>query len=255
MIGANDSSKANRLVNYFPDYENTNGIFQIMVEYGAPWDSGIAQDMDIAYFTMYSGIKTPSQFVIINSTDGEAKSNLIAKLLWNLFGKNWKHLWDAYNTEYTPIDNYSIKEVTQRNETDKRDIKRTTSNSQNTDTTDTMTYGQQIVTDDTISQYNYGFNSTEQVPTHVQKDDNAETHSGTDKDVIDTDITSAGTDDTVDNDTINEQIQRTRSGNIGQTSYQDLLRQEFELWRWNFYTQVFNDVDRFLTLSVFCPVD
>lgn len=44
---------------------------------------------------------------------------------------------------------------------------------------------------------------------------------------------------------------RERSGNIGQNTYQELLRQEFELWKWNFYQQVFSDCDRILCLSVF----
>lgn len=58
-------------------------------------------------------------------------------------------------------------------------------------------------------------------------------------------------DDTTDNLVEKEDILRTRKGNIGQNTYQELLRQEFELWKWNFYKRVFEDCDTFLTLSIY----
>ena len=38
------------------------------------------------------------------------------------------------------------------------------------------------------------------------------------------------------------------AGNIGVTTTQKLLQEERELWIWNFFDQVFNDLDRELAL-------
>lgn len=244
-----------RILNYFPEYMEKDSIFQKMVEMGAPWAEDIALDMDIAYFTMYSGTKTPTVFVKINSVDSIANSATIARILWNLFGTNWKHLWNAYTIEYNPTDNYNVTDTTQRNTTDNRTINRTDSSTDTGTVTDKLLHGQTVTVDDDVNQFNYGFNSTEEVPVHHVADDTTTTYSGTDTDTTERNLVSAGTQDTKDNDTVDDHIERTRAGNIGQTSYQDLLRQDFELWKWNFYQQVFEDVDRFLALSVFCPVD
>ena len=56
---------------------------------------------------------------------------------------------------------------------------------------------------------------------------------------------------TLDTDDEKEDVQTTRKGNIGVTSTQQLLQQEFDLWKWNFYIRVFEDTDKFLTLSVY----
>lgn len=42
-----------------------------------------------------------------------------------------------------------------------------------------------------------------------------------------------------------------RSGNIGVTTSQQLLQSEIELWKWQFYIQVFNDIDSVLTLPIY----
>ena len=111
----------------------------------------------------------------------------------------------------------------------------------------------------------YGFNSQESVPSDVTSATGIDTNSGTDTQTNTTDTT--GTVDTVtsnttvgkitdvtsDTDNETENLQRTKTGNVGQNSYQELLRQEFDLWRWNFFTQVFEDCDKYLVLSVYDP--
>jgi hypothetical protein len=48
-----------------------------------------------------------------------------------------------------------------------------------------------------------------------------------------------------------EHYKLTRSGNIGVTTTQQMLESEIALWRWNFFEQVFSDIDKELALSVF----
>lgn len=301
----------NNLRSYFPTYSDTGAIFTAMIQFGAPWAEDIAKDMDIAYFSMYSGIKTPSEFTTINSTDGIANVEDISRILWMIYGHNWKRLWDGYLIQYSPIDNYNLNETISRTQTNDGTVDKTVNVDGTVDTTDTETtdmtrtdsgtstvdstvttdmtktsngstqYGKKIQVDLDEELSRYGFDSSAPVPTEQNRRNSTDTHSGTDTTtettedtgtvVTDTDSTVSNTrkdtgtvenvgkttsstdttDKTVSSDEEVENITRERTGNVGQNSYQELLRQEFNLWRWNFFTQVFEDCDKYLALSIF----
>lgn len=279
----------NDLRSYFPNYLSTDSLFTKMSQLGAPWSQEIGQDMDDAYFTMYSGIKNPSEFVTLhlNPNESTANSLTIARILYGIYGDNWTKLWEAFKTKYAPIDNYNIKENIESTKSSDRTINRTndltsnidgTQNVSGTTTSDSTTdsngtssleHGEQIQRNAQSDAFVFGFNSTEKVPTSSQIEEGSDVHSGTDTTTTtdhsttnvdgtsSTDITSKDTrtdktvEDTTDNLAGTEEVQRTRQGNAGQNSYQELLKQEFELWRWNFFMQVFEDVDKFLVLSVY----
>lgn len=300
------------LRDYFPDFVGENSLFQKMVAQGAPWGQPVGEAMDRAYFTMYSGIKNPSDFVTQNLAGDYANSITIAAILYSIYGEPWTRLWEAYKTKYNPIENYNMQEVTTSTREDGRTITRTndltstvdgtgtqTNSSDGTENSSTNTtngvvndsngtssleHGEQIKRDGEVDSYTYGFNSQEKVPTSVQIETATDVHSGVDTTTtsdhstsdttgtshIDTTTHSEGTlntttkdvradktvEDTLDNLQGKEDTQRTRTGNIGVTTTQQMLQQEFELWRWNFFTRVFDDVDKFLCLSVYndCPI-
>lgn len=158
-----------------------------------------------------------------------------------------------------------------------------------TDTTDketsTITYGKVDTVSSETDAFTYGFNSQEKVPTSVTTESSTDTQSGSDtterddavnsatesktvlsstvdgtenidtssNEKVVTNDTTTTTDDTTDKRSETEDISRTRSGTVGQYSYQELLRQEFELWKNNFFQMVFEDCDAFLTLSIYNP--
>lgn len=362
------------LRSYFPDYLTAGAIFSKMPQ--APWmELQAGLEMDIAYLSSYSGIKPASDMISELSVDGVLDQQKLADVLWSLYGRNWKRLWDAFMTDYDPITNYDVLETVNRQAKTDRTIDRDIDKSGTVDTTDTETtdtnntenttmdetatteYGKNVdttghtvrkddetstteygktvnttgktVTDEdetTTTKYGkntkvdaetdtfvYGFNSAVEVPTNIVKETSTEAQSGSDvvtraldstvdetgketqsgQDVVNrvlnsivdetgkeaqtgTDTTtkkSTGSltgkgnisstetvntrtgektaDDTTDNQNETEEIIRSRKGNIGQNTYQELLRQEFDLWKWNFYLQVFMDCDKFITLSVF----
>lgn len=251
------------LISAFPNYKTADSIFQKMNALGAPWPETVSPLMDDAYFSFYSGIKTPSMFVDLHTSNGAVSSSEIASILWAMFGRSWARLWEAYIAQYTPIDNYNVKEVMNRTQTDDRTIdKKGTLSSNTSDETDdsgtsSMEHGENISSSATVKNFNYGFNSEEMVPTTVQQESGTEEHSGTDTETTTDKSTTTGTRDdttsenTTDNDNVSEDINRTRQGNIGQNTYQELLRQEFELWKWNFFKQVFDDVDTYLALAYY----
>ena len=302
-------NSATNLRAYFPNYLSDDALFTKMATLGAPWTSEIGQDMDDAYFTMYSGIKNPSEFVTLHLNPGTeiANSLTIARIIYGIYGDNWTKLWEAFKAKYTPIDNYNVQETVSTTRSSDRTVNRTNDLTSTVDGTEKQTteqdstqgvtgttgantttdsngtssleHGEQIKRDAEADDYTYGFNSAEKVATGVRIETGTDVHSGTDTTTTTDHSTSetSGTsktdtvdhatgtvdiatkdvradkvvDDTLDTSEGKEDIQRIRQGNVGQNSYQELLRQEFELWRWNFFTQVFEDVDKFLVLSVY----
>lgn len=285
----------------------TNPLFPKMVDLGAPWSSEDGKAMDNAYFMMWSGIKTASNFLMLNSPSNVPNSEVIANILWTIYGLGWTRLWEALQLEYNPIENYNLSEKVDRDQTDQNKLSRDldytstiegtsketteangTENVTGTSTTDTtygstgsssLDHGETITSDAETDDHTYGFNSEEKVPTSVQISTGTDTHSGTDttttKEDSTTKVTGNTTSDTTTSstgetdistntavadktaethtidDVLNEQITRTRSGNIGVTTTQQMLLQEYELRKNNFFEQVFEDVDKYLTLSIY----
>ena len=267
----------NNLISYFPQYLDTGAIFAYMAILGAPWNSELGKEMDDAYLSMYSGLKTPSRFTVLHSVDGVASVDSIAKLLWSMYGQSWKRLWDGYTIQYSPIDNYNVQETMARTQSNDRDINKTTDTNSSVngtakDTTDmsesvngSIQHGHVVQKTENDTKSVYGFDSQNAVPSEVTSATGTDTNSGTDTQTNTTNTTGTVdtatsnttvgkiTDVTSDTDNETENLQRTKTGNVGQNSYQELLRQEFELWRWNFFTQVFEDCDKYLVLSVYDP--
>lgn len=109
----------------------------------------------------------------------------------------------------------------------------------NTGTNDnTRTYG------DTITST---YNSVTDAETKNLTD--TETKNLTDTDTRNmTDTTTHG--HVIDNDD-DETRELTRSGNIGVTTSQQMLQSDIELWKWNFFYEVFHDIDTVFTISTY----
>lgn len=77
----------------------------------------------------------------------------------------------------------------------------------------------------------------------------SETRTGTETHTI-TDNVSDSESQTMSRDE-DELITRRKQGNTGYRTYSEILKSEFELWRFNYFQHIFNDIDKILTLSVF----
>lgn len=71
------------------------------------------------------------------------------------------------------------------------------------------------------------------------------THTATNSDTL----TKNEFDDVSGNDSSSRELQK--SGNIGFNKPQEMLTAELELWQWNFFKSIFEDVDTVLTISVY----
>lgn len=143
--------------------------------------------------------------------------------------------------------------------------------------TGTVTTGGQSTESSTDASSIYGFNSAS------ASDANSQSRNGTTdvnqtetRDITDkvthntTDTETRDTTDTISHDTTNtetrdlqtgqtgtEKVTGTithethKHGNIGVTTNQQMLEEERKLWNWYFYTYIFSDIDKFLTISVY----
>lgn len=262
-----DSDPEPILRDVFDGWELGTGLFSFLAAQGTmPWANAENVDnsvLDIAYFGNHSGGKfcAPLVKLLIND-DGivpQAARVTIAKILIFKYLNNWNHLWETNVAVYSPIHNYDMYE--------ERDLATTDDNVETTDGelsrtgTEGLTHGmvestQHGRTEDNVN-YKYGLNTT--VYQQNRSDENVSTEGGT------TTTTDSGTDTTTRNlvdstdQTVTEDNEGTeheethRYGNIGVTTTQKLLQEERNLWLWNFFDEVFNDLDKELALAFHDP--
>lgn len=252
-----------------------NGIFvalQDVAESGSidlPWGSEDAETLDLAYFGNHSGgkfcspvVKLLLQTESMVDEDGRINStgtHKLAKILLRKYFTNWSSLWATNVASYDPIHNYNMYE--------ERDLATTENGEVVTDGTlartgtDTLQHGKvETVAHGRTSEemtYRYGINTDTENPKPSDKVNTEEggntmtSDSGSDvqtKNLQDkNDVT-----ETTDNDgTEHEEIHRY--GNIGVTTTQKLIQEERQLWLWNYFDQIFEDLDRELALAFHDP--
>lgn len=262
-----DSDPEPILRDVFSGWESGTGLFSVLATQGPmPWANVENIDnsvLDIAYFGNHSGGKfcAPLVKLLINDEGvvPQAARITIAKILMTKYLNNWQHLWETNVAVYSPIHNYDMYE--------ERDLATTDDNVETTDGelsrtgTEGLTHGmvestQHGRTEDNVG-YKYGLNTIEYQQN--RSDENVSTEGGT------TTTTDSGTDTTTRNlvdstdQTVTEDNEGTeheethRYGNIGVTTTQKLLQEERNLWLWNFFDEVFNDLDKELALAFHDP--
>lgn len=211
----------------------------------------------------------------------------IAGMLYNLFNRKWTRLWAIYDVEYNPISNYDMTEtesIASSGSSSGTETGTITKDLDN-DTTNTRTEGgsKSVVTDSNSTQTGtvanegsnntengiFGFNSSDSVgsddssstATNTRTDNLAnsedttetETRNLTDNATINVDETQTETRNLADSRTNTKTDNRTltRSGNIGVTTSQQMIMSEIELWKWNFFKDVFEDIDSICCLDVY----
>lgn len=262
-----DSDPEPILRDVFDGWELGTGLFSFLAAQGTmPWANAENVDnsvLDIAYFGNHSGGKFCAPFVkLLINDEGvipTAARVTIAKILISKYLNNWNHLWETNVAVYSPIHNYDMHE--------ERDLATTDDNVETTDGelsrtgTEGLTHGmvestQHGRTEDNVN-YKYGLNTTEYQQN--RSDENVSTEGGT------TTTTDSGTDTTTRNlvDSTDQKVtednegteheETHRYGNIGVTTTQKLLQEERNLWLWNFFDEVFNDLDKELALAFHDP--
>ena len=234
-----------------------------------PWGDEDPETLDVAYFANHSGSKFCAPIVKLflqteDFVDEDGQLNQIAteklaKILLRKYLINWQRLWLVNQVTYDPIHNYNMYE--ERDLATTEDQEKVVDGSLARTGTDTLAHGMVETVDhgrttDTMT-YRYGINTDTSDPKPSDKEtveeggDTVTTDSGSDvqtKNLLDeTDET-----ETIDNDgTEHEEIHRY--GNIGVTTSQKMVADERELWLWNYFDQIFADIDRELALAIHDP--
>ncbi len=256
------------------DYFNpVNSIFSYMHFDFEPISK---EQLDILFYANY-GDKNPAPIVtkILSIPPNTDEIIKIALMVEQMYGVKWSKLKALTKIEYDPIHNYKDKLTEAITETGENNATEDLSSENNRNGTTTKddtrtddlsnTVGKESTstvnsnTDDGI----YGFNSTDS-----SNSDTSTTVETVNED-LDSTITSTGTqknegsiiEDSTDTKTLeatktsNSNNERTREstheGNIGNLTTQQMMKQEIELWKWNFIQTVLTDVNDFLTIPIY----
>lgn len=226
----------------FPDWKIGYGIFDALADVAElPWETyADSEYLDLDYFGNHSGCKFVAPVVanMVDSETGELTDSdreVLAKIIWLKFQYSWTHLWETNVVSYNPIHNYNM--------TDTRTLVRGDQETQNDvrDSVDSTEHGRTTESMDFV----YGMNNVDQ---GGKPSDRSTSQEGGETVVTTQDSTNRNS---VSGRQEEETIQR--SGNIGVTTTQQMLSSERELWMWNFFGQVYKDIDTVLALSVYDP--
>ena len=269
----------NKMIDVYANYLTDGGVFSPMTT--APWvETMTGLNLDIAYLDGHSGERFCSNIINRRLDDSSVLSSdnrtLISNILWAMFGIQWTRLWATMKpTEYDPLTNYQMQETMEGTENSTR-----TPNLTKGDTGTVQTTGQDKRTpnltrngtgtvNDNGSATNtnqngiWGFNSSTSVPSDMS-DGTATNENTTTRDLTETE-TGTDTTDRTNTDTYNRSYTETgtdttagtssrkltRTGNIGTNTFQNLLQQERNIWMYDFFEQVFKDVDSVLTIPIY----
>lgn len=226
----------------FPDWKIGDGIFDALesLDVDLPWEDSVESTvLDIEYFGNRSGGKFVAP-VIMNLLGDEEEllesdRILLARIIWTKFGEPWKHLWETNVVAYNPIHNYNM--------TDRRELSKGESEAKvgHGSSVDTTTHGRTNEVQENVA----GINNTNNKGKLADVSTSQEGGTTVVQDVNDR------KDDSVR--ATNEVETTTRSGNIGVTTTQQMILADREVWKWNFFDQVYKDIDSVLSLPFYDP--
>lgn len=217
----------------------TKGIFSYLNALEVPWKNDVSgNQLDIIYHGSRSGNKIIGSLIenyLDNNTVSDDNKIIIAQAIYTIYIKNWNALYKTLSLEYNPIENYSMTETENVQDTHKGTLE---SNGNNTNI-----YTENTLVNDTSNNQLWGFNSTDSVNSDKQTGDTTR----------DVESTMDSTHKNTDRETKDITSDRTlkRSGNIGVTTSQQMIESERQLWLWNFFESVFSDIDKILVLKIY----
>ena len=221
---------------------DSQGIFsQIMTAHEVPWaeDETITGDLlDFEYMLNQSGDKIISPAVCKSLTDGElttADFNKLCDVAFMMYGKRWARLWEILTAEFNPLNNYDMSETKY---IDHGHVE-TNSGTDTTNRTGTDTVTHTGDTESEVSAFNSG--SYQDSTKDTQNTTDLDTRNMSDALVHGHILTNSGR----DTETL------TRSGNIGVTTSQQMAQSSLDLWKWNYFYDIFRDIDSIFTITTY----
>lgn len=216
-----------------------------------PWfesDDEFKQNLERLYCTR-SGFKDVIETFLLVP---ESKR---AALISALFSDKWIRLWSNFKLAYNPLHAYTMNEKTKSTKTISESESYVHGKEVNVTENNSGTVSNAGSKSDNGTDSVFGFNSSDSVPASTESATSSTNDTET-RDLQNTTHTEySGTDTQSNNSTDTDEISIEKNGNIGYTTPQELIRQEFEIWGTPFFNIVFEDIDQFITLKVFSLVD
>lgn len=269
----------------------TKGVFTILSQsVTLPWQSNDIQRLDILYHGHRSGKKyigsLMQEYEDEDGTISEADLQTICQSVYYLNSDKWSNIWKTWNLDYNPIENYNrnedftdtrtpdltTKTITDGTNVRTPDLTTTTENSGDDTTTHTGTNKTTYDSIKDISQedtFTYAFDTSagQPTPTDTIKNENTRTGGITEKPDL-TNILSHGlTTETSERGTDQQKIDNTDTrtetgtdttrrqgrayGNIGVTTTQQMMEEEYAIRKKRFFDMVMEDMDEILLLHIY----
>ena len=221
---------------------STQNIFtRIMTAYDVPGaeDTSITGELlDFEYIYNQSGDKIISPAVEKNLVMNELSTsdfNKLCDVVWMMYNKRWTRLWEILTAEFNPLENYNMTDV----HTFEHGHIETNSGTDTTNRTGTDTVTHTGDNENEVSAFN---SSAYQDSAKVtQNTTDLDTRNMADSLVHGHVLTNSGTDTE----------RTTRSGNIGITTSQQMAESSLHLWKWNYFYDIFRDVDSIFTITTY----
>ena len=208
-------------------YDSGIKIFDELQTRDVPWkELKISNVLD----NVFCNIKAKN--LICNSLCEDISGDALAGVIFSMNIENWKKLWQNYTAEYNPIDNYNRHEESVISD----------SGDDTTVKTGSVVNSMQGSTTTEDSSTIYAFNSDAAT-------DIAGGHSSVTPDTTSTDTFN----NVQDKRTLNTAHKTVSdiSGNIGVTTSAQMITENVELWKWNYFDDVFDSIIRLITTGVY----
>lgn len=240
------------MTNYYTMYPNTFSsgeglVFDISNIENIPWvesDNDVKHQLERLYALRSSNKVFVSTFEQIPAGDR-------AKMVAAMFTEKWEKIWNDFNEEYNPLHGYVVNESEQRHR--EYDDEKTTTYGRNTQVTGTDTGTITDVIDEEISGTSniYGYNSVSPVPADTSGEQTDSTSTQTRDLATGSSTVNSGNDREESDGQEDVTATISKTGNIGYSSPQSLLKQDIELWARPYFDMVFADIDSLIMLQVY----
>lgn len=221
---------------------DTQKIFtRIMTVHQVPWneDEDITGALlDFEYLSNQSGDKIISPAVekaLVSGELSDTSFNTLCDVAWMMYNKRWARLWEILTAEFNPIENYSMTDT----HTFEHGKKETNSGTDTTRRTGTDTVTHTGNNENEVSAFNSS--TYEDAAKVTQNTTDLDTRNMNDALEHGHVITNSGVDTE----------RTTRSGNIGVTTSQQMAQSSIDLWKWNYFYDIFRDIDSIFTITTY----
>lgn len=261
-----------RLNDAFTDYINAGIFTALKNEIGndLPWASDTSVNdisLNIIYHGNHSGQKITSPmidiFLDVEPYTGKLTADDLKKLataIWSMYKIPWSKWWQIHLADYNLIENYDRTETHTGTDTETQTPTNWKEVKSGTDTaTETPTNWKETVqgakSDNEVSQDSkiYGFNSASGVNSDSvvtaskNKQETERTGTYQNEMAYNSEVERQGSFETE----LEHNTEVHTHGNIGVTTAQQMLTQEIELWKWNYFESVMADIDSVLTIKIY----